>query len=274
MKLLVVLLMAFITVTSSQPRWIAETPPGYSNDYFVASGTSAKSRSEAREIAFANVLQKIIQSGTIRVQSSQELSSKSLEEFRNGQPLSLEVVTKIENEIKISGESQTIKGLREEETYSEFDHGLHTVWLLAKIPKNYPRPYSEPSPLSPVWRSAIVPSWGQFYKGQSGKGYLIAISEAALIPAGLILNSLQVTNQADAQASHTQVLRDYYNAQANTYSNVSLACFIVAGAVYIYNVVDALVSAGEKEYVHEGGHLKPDMFVSSQGVRIVMSFTF
>ncbi len=244
------------------------------NDYFVGGGSSNKSESEARQNAFANALQKIIQSGTITVQSSQDISDKSLEEFRNGQPLSLQVVSKIENEIRITGESQTIKGLREEETYAAFEHGLHTVWLLVKIPKKDPKPYSEPSPISPVWRSAIVPSWGQFYKGQIGKGYVIAISEAVFIPAGIILSNLETTNQADALVSRTQVLRDYYNGQANAYSNLSLGCFILAGAVYIYNVVDALVSPSEKVYVENNRQLKPDFLVSSQGVRIVMSFRF
>ncbi len=273
-KYLIVIFLGLTSVGVSQPKWITETPPGYLNDYYVASGTSNKSESEARQIAFGNILFEIFKSGKVDIKASRTFSDSALELFHNLKSLSLDVVSKIESESKLSGESQTIKGLREEETFVEFRDGLYTVWLLAKVPKRDPKPYSEPSPFSPVWRSAIAPSWGQFYKGQSGKGYVIAISEAVLIPAGFILGNLKATNETDAQNSRTQVLRDYYNDQANTYSNLSLGCFILAGAVYVYNVVDALVSTGEKEYVENGQHLKPDLFVSSQGVRIEMSLTF
>jgi len=60
---------------------------------------------------------------------------------------------------------------------------------------------------------------------------------------------LKITNEADARNARTQVLRDYYNDQSNTFSNLSLACFITASAVYLYNVVDAVASGAEKEYV-------------------------
>jgi hypothetical protein len=254
-----IIFFVFVSVTSSQPKWITETPPGYLNDYFIASGISNKSESEARHIAFANALQKIIQSGTITIQSTQNISSEALEKFKNGQSMSLDVVNKIADEIRISGEAQTIKGLKEEEVFTQYENGLYTVWLLAKIPKRYPKPYSEPSQLSPVLRSIIAPGWGQFYKGQNTKGYIISISEVLLIPAGFILQSLKNTSDVDAQNSRTQALRDYYVDQSNTYYNISISCFIAAGAMYIFNILDATISQGQKVYVEvlPNSHFNP-----------------
>jgi len=263
-SLIISLFLISVPVALSQPKWITETPPGYLNDYFVASGISNKSESEARQIAFAHALQKIIQSGTITIQSTQNISSEALEKFKNGQSMSLDVVNKIADEIKISGEAQTIKGLREEETFTQYENGLYTVWLLAKIPKRYGKPYSKPSQFSPVWRSVIAPGWGQFYKGQNTKGYIISISEALLLPAGFILQSMKTTAEVDAQNSRTQALRDYYVDQANIYHNISVSCFIAAGAMYIFNILDATISEGEKVYVDAGKiSIRPSVAVGS-----------
>jgi hypothetical protein len=226
-----------------------ETPPGYINDYFVGIGRSSASESDARNLALADALQRIVQSGTITLQGSQEIKTQSIEKFKDGQTVSFDAIDNVVNDIRVVGESKTIKGLREEEYYSEALNGVITVWSLVKIPKKYASPYSEPSKISPIWRSVVLPSWGQFYKGHNNKGYVIAISEAVLLPAGFILNNLKITNESDARNSRTQVLRDYYNEQANTYSNLSLGCFIAASAIYVYNVVDAVGTEGEKVYV-------------------------
>jgi hypothetical protein len=273
--IIIILLFLFVTVSLSQPKWITETPLGYLNDYFVASGISNKSESEARQIAFAHALQKIIQSGTITIQSTQNISSESLEQFKNGQSISLDVANKIADEIRISGEAQTIRGLKEEEMFTQNENGLYTVWLLTKIPKRYPKPYSKPSQISPVWRSVIAPGWGQFYKGQNTKGYIISISEVLLVPAGFILQSLKNTAEVDAQNSRTQALRDYYVDQANIYHNISVGCFIAAGAMYVFNILDATISQGEKVYVEvlPDSHSKP-VFVEHFQTTIQLNVRF
>ena len=249
MKLLILILIGFSIGFSERPRWITETPPGYVNDYYVGIGRSSVSESDARNIALGDALQRIVQSGTITLQGSQEIKTQSIEKFKDGQTVSFDAIDNVVNDIRIIGESKTIKGLREEEYYTEEHNGVYTIWSLVKIPKKYSVPYDSPSKYSPVWRSIILPSWGQFYKGHSSKGYVIAISEAVLLPAGFIFNNLKITNEADARNARTQVLRDYYNDQSNTFSNLSLACFITASAVYLYNVVDAVASGAEKEYV-------------------------
>ena len=237
----------------AQPRpiWISKTPSGYINDYYVGVGRSNISESDARNVALSNALQKIVQNGTIKLKGSQEIKTQSTEKFKNGESVSLESVDNIVNEIRVEGESETIKGLREEEYYTEDSDGKYTVWSLVKIPKMKPRKDLPPTKFAPVWRSAIMPSWGQFYKGESAKGYFIAGGTAVFLTSGFVLSNLKITAESDAKYSRTQVLRDYYNENANTYSNLSLACFIVTTAIYVYNVVDAVAAEGEKIYVFD-----------------------
>lgn len=261
MKTLLLILICSSIGLSERPRWITETLPGYINDYYVGIGRSSVSESDARNVALADALQRIVQSGTITLQGSQEIKTHSIEKFKDGQTVSFDAIDNVVNDIRIVGESKTIKGLREEEYYSEEREGIYTVWSLVKIPKRYPMLYESSSKYSPVWRSIVLPSWGQFYKEHNSKGYVIAVSEAILLPAGFILNNLKITNESDARNARTQVLRDYYNDQSNTFSNLSLACFITASAVYIYNVVDAVTSEGEKEYV-----ILPDIRLNNSSI--------
>ncbi len=239
-----------ISLTASErPRWIAETPSGYIHDFYVGVGRSSASESEARNVALADALHRIVQSGTIMLQSSQVIKTQSIEKFKDGQSLSVDAIDNVVNDIRIIGESKTVKGLHEEEYYTEEHDGMFTVWSLVKIPKKNPKLYETPSKFSPVWRSVLLPSWGQFYKGESTKGYFIAGGTAILVSSGFIFSNLKITAESDAKNSRTQVLRDYYNDQSNTYNNISLACFIAVAAVYVYNVVDAVTTEGEKVYV-------------------------
>jgi hypothetical protein len=250
MKQLLLIYLVFCGIEcDAQPKWISETPSGYVNDFYVASGLSRTSESDARQIAFGNALQKVIHGGMITISSTQDINNNYVEKFRDGESLSLDVVSKIQNEIKISGESQTIKGLKEEETYTQFGNGVYTVWILVKTPKRNPQPYTGPSKLSSVLRS-LVPSVEQFYKGHSTKGYFVAGGTVSFAASGFVFSSLKITAESDAKNSRTQVLRDYYNGNANTYNNIAIACFIATAAVYVYNVVDALATDGDKVYVY------------------------
>lgn len=232
---------------SERLPWIEETPKGYLNDYFVGIGTSDSSEATAHEQALFNALLRIQQSREIVVTASQRDSIYQTQSLRDGKQ-SVELVRKTAREIAVDGRSTTINGLIEEERYHELEGTSHTVWSLVKIPKKNSIE-SPPNKFSPIWRSALVPGWGQFYKGQKTKGWLIISSEAVLIPSGFIFQNLMLTAHNDAQNARTQALRDYYNDQASLYQNISLGVLIAAGAIYVFNVIDALTSEGAKIYV-------------------------
>lgn len=236
---------SLISSKGDSPKWITNRPSGYINDYFVGEGESRMSLPEASKEAVGNAVKKILQTKSFEATSS---FSQMTTQDESG------IKKKIVDELIINGSSVIIKGLTQEESYYESwneNQGIvHRCWVLVKVPKStgFQEP---PTKFSPVWRSIIAPSWGQFYKGQPTKGYIIALSEAVLIPTGIILQSLKSTAEVDARNSRTQVLRDYYTDEANTYLNFSTVALVLAGAIYIYNIVDAIVSYGDKVYVYE-----------------------
>ncbi len=252
--------------SSEKPSWIANPPRGFQNDYFVGEGESQISLPEASKEAFGNAVSKIIQ--THSFEASSNITIKNIQDGE-------QITKKIVEELTVNGSSVTIKGLAQEETYyetwSEPSAIVTRSWVLVRIPKT--KDFRDPpTAFSPVWRS-IVPGWAQFYKGQPTKGAIIIGGEALLIPAGIILGNLKINADANAQSSRTQVLRDYYVDQSNTYNNLSLASFIVAGVGYVYNIVDAIVSEGDKVYVDREQRTKPFFTLTGRDVKFGLSLT-
>jgi hypothetical protein len=253
--------------SSEKPSWIAKIPQGYQNDFFVGEGESQVSLPEASKEALGNAVKKILQ--THPFEASANITIKNIQDGE-------QITKKVVDELTVKGSSVTIRGLVQEETYyetwTEHSSTINRLWVLIKIPKT--KDFREPpTSFSPVWRS-IIPGWGQFYKGQSTKGGIIIGAEVLLIPAGIILGNLKINADADAQNSRTQVLRNYYVDQANTYNNLSLASFILAGVGYVYNIVDAIVSEGDKVYVSNEQKTKSTLFVSGRDIKLSVSVNF
>lgn len=93
-------------------------------------------------------------------------------------------------------------------------------------------------------RSLIVPGWGQLYKGNTAKGACILGGEVALV-AGIVISE-------NLRSSYVKKMReqpkhqDTYNTKADNWGNIRNACIGGAAALYVYNLVDALVANGRK----------------------------
>jgi hypothetical protein len=255
------------------PLWMNETPKGYTNDYFVGTGTSTISEADAHKEALASAIQSIIIKRGITVSSS-ENNTFTRTNIEQKDSVFQETIKKTVIELDVKGHSTTINGLSEEERFYEYDGRFHTVWCLVKIPKETDF-ITPPNGFSPLWRSILMPGWGQLFKGQRTKGFLILGSEVLLIPSAFIFHNLHLTARTDAENSRTQALRDYYNDQSNLYQDISLGCFIAAGALYLFNVVDATISEGGKIYVYEHNILfgfRSDIIAKSNSLIVSINF--
>lgn len=232
------LMIGLLDVAIAQPKWITHPPKGYLNDYFVGQGSSFESRSDAADHAFENAIISINQSSLITVRSAEQFNSLSTERSANSVD-SLEVITKAAKELSISGESQTIRGLRTVETYFEKDGNVYEAWVLVSFPKEHP--VSPPSAFSPVWRSMIVPGWGQLYNGETLKGFSFMTIGVLGVASGIICSALSEDSYSQALSSRTQPRRDYFNNLSNLQSTVSTISLISAGVIYVWSLVDAIV---------------------------------
>lgn len=93
-------------------------------------------------------------------------------------------------------------------------------------------------------RSLIVPGWGQLYKGNKAKGACILGGEVVLIGGIIAAENLRAsyTKKMREQPKHLET----YNTKADNWENVRNVCIGGAAALYVYNLIDALVANGRK----------------------------
>ncbi|MFI3301726.1 MAG: DUF5683 domain-containing protein [Rikenellaceae bacterium] len=97
-----------------------------------------------------------------------------------------------------------------------------------------------------LWRSALVPSWGQFYKGSKVKGGLI-LGGIVASGIGVIFTESQRSDYAykATQTYDVNHIRTYLNKSSN-YETARNICIGSAAAIYLYNLIDATVAPGAK----------------------------
>jgi len=239
MKLIFFLLIVCATMNDiySQPEWVSKTPSGYLNDYFVGKGTSINSKTEAAQLAFEDAVILIMRNNTITVEYSTDNKIYSTQTNINDST-KYEVVRKAAEELKINGNSKTMKGLKEVETYYELNGNSYVAWVLVDLPKK--SPISPPSSFSPIWRSCLLPGLGQLYSDKTFKGISFMVLSLGGIAGGFVFNQLSQDASNNAISSKTQVRRDFYNQQTKDYDTYSKISFITAGAFYLWSLVDAI----------------------------------
>jgi tetratricopeptide (TPR) repeat protein len=112
-----------------------------------------------------------------------------------------------------------------------------------------PAPAAQTAPqggdwFQPLWRSAILPGWGQAYNGQAGKGYFLGGANLALLVGEVA--SFMVGDAAKQQYLGVQTGGDF-DTPYNTWSNMAAVnhlCFWGMGAAYAFNLVDAVMNSG------------------------------
>ncbi|MDE5561153.1 MAG: hypothetical protein K2J00_05045 [Bacteroidaceae bacterium] len=126
-----------------------------------------------------------------------------------------------------------------------------------------------------LWRSAIVPGWGQFHKGSNLKGGMILGGMVALV-GGIVFTENQRADYVRrigqthnvSQISSYQTKRDHFATARNI-------CIGAAAALYVYNLIDAVASPGARRVIvrkrHNGQTFAFLPAVSDDGTPVVVS---
>lgn len=123
-----------------------------------------------------------------------------------------------------------------------------------------------------LWRSAICPGWGQMYKGSSMKGFVLLGAEVAAI-GGIIYTE-------NARASYTSKMYSHpyqahqYKTLVDNFTMARNCCIGAAAAVYVYNLIDALVAPGARRIVVKPHNLGISPMVSQGGGGLSLSYNF
>lgn len=101
-------------------------------------------------------------------------------------------------------------------------------------------------------RSMIVPGWGQMYKGSMAKGGCILGGEVALVAGIIVSENLRVSYSKKIK-NNPEHAKTYYSKMDNS-KNIRNICIGGAAALYVYNLVDAIVANGRKRTVVSRKH--------------------
>jgi len=107
---------------------------------------------------------------------------------------------------------------------------------------------NDPGP-APIYRSAFVPGWGQIYKEQKTKGYVLLASEVLFVAGAFISQNLYNYNYNEAiKNKKDNKTYLFYLGEADTWYAIRNTAFIGAGAVYVYSLIDAIASKRKPKY--------------------------
>ncbi len=131
-----------------------------------------------------------------------------------------------------------------------------------------------------LWRSAIIPGWGQLYKGSTTKGSLILGGTAICIGAIIYTDCIRNSYTSKISQTHSASQKKAYANRRTTFTTGRNICIGTLGALYVYNIIDAIVAPGARRILTSpAGTNKYSYFWSpvvtdNNGIGIVATISF
>ncbi|MBN2667606.1 MAG: hypothetical protein JXR60_00125 [Bacteroidales bacterium] len=261
--LLVISLLAFTAKSQkvikasdiAKTQWMSGDMPKQSSQsyYFKIVTSSGSSLKEAQDNAFAALLIELGNAQGVKI------SSKSIHEIKTESDNSSykeQETTQHSYSIERDGLKASFDKVDEywELVQSDNSTTKYNLWVLYAVANN-PEKYNfdkikftSEYKMSAVWRSALVPGWGQFYKKNKKKGIVILSSELVLVSGFFVADNLRASYNQKALDTKNITLRRSYIKNADTFKLVRNSVGIASVAVYVYNIVDVLTAKGAKHY--------------------------
>lgn len=110
------------------------------------------------------------------------------------------------------------------------------------------------SKFSARWRSCCFPGWGQYYRGESGKGKKLMIIggiTGSLAVFSTIMRDIHHNNYLDVPAGNEQEMEDAYASYKFWHNSVVFSMVSFLG-VYFYNIYDIFFTDIETKYSSSG----------------------
>ena len=123
-----------------------------------------------------------------------------------------------------------------------------------------------------LWRSAICPGWGQMYKGSKGKGITILLAEAAAI-GGIIFCENERASYESKMLSQPQFIKNY-KTKVDNFETARNCCIGAAAAIYVYNLIDAVVAPGAERLSIEPKRVQLAPFATKDFGGFTLSYRF
>jgi hypothetical protein len=232
--------------------WVrGELPKQKGNFEYMIGRGEGRSLTEARDNATNDVLVEVGNQKGVSVSGSTLQEIKSQMNF-GGNKTGYSESNATVSTFKIDRQTFTLSMLKADEYYEY--RGVYQVWQLYEVNikgeafKPVAVETTDKYGMSAGWRSMLLPSWGQFYKGKTGKGVLFLIAEAAAVGGVVYCEMNRADNFRKSQeTTNLQIIKEYRNRADSweLYRNISIGA---AAGIYVWNALDAALSKGKIRY--------------------------
>lgn len=237
-----------------KPKWISETPQPKNSTYrfHITYIDNAESINGARILSKSELYRLVEKSESIKVienyntESHQSTTENNISE-RTDEIYSIKIISNGDevnlNYIKLDEywQESYIGGIRKLEFYT-----LYAVAKPGVVPLFDDVYFTDKYGISAMARS-IIPGWGQLYKGQKLKGACFMGGEIVLI-GGIIVSENLRSSYVKKMKEQPKFFQTY-NTKADNWENIRNVCIGAAAALYVYNLIDAIVSPGAKRII-------------------------
>lgn len=261
-----------------KPRWIGGASQADCLAYYLvvvhsdAAGTLDGARSSILKELSANVER------TNKVSVTEIFEDNSSQRYSGNSSVTSSGVDNYSLEIRADGASKPIHSRRIDEywkstvrggvpvldyyaVYAVERNGQHADFSSIRVTDRYG--------VSGLWRSAIIPGWGQFHKGTGLKGGLILGGCAALAGGIIFFDNQRSDYSRKISGTHDASLIKSYSTKRDHYATARNVCVGAAVALYAYNLIDAVAASGARRLVVGNGKYSVMPGVSPYGTPVV-----
>jgi hypothetical protein len=239
---------------SGKLPWVEGVFPPKSNafDYRVSRGEGS-SLKEAREDAFNSLLIDLGNNAGVSVNSETLTEIKRSLDYGDAMRYEEQETSTTTHRIEREGFNASFIKVGEYYEYAAIDN-VYRVWELYEVSSRksftpYIPEYTSHYGPQAALRSVLFPGWGQMHKGSNAKAVCIIGGEVALIGGIVATENLRASYMQKIKQTHEVTHIKSYAVKADTMSNIRNLCITGAVALYIYNLVDAIVAPGNKYLV-------------------------
>ena len=260
-------LMGLISFAQEKPDWVYNKPTPTNNTYlYVVESASGKTEQEAKNSAIAEVFRSTA--------------------MRIGQPFDSDEIN-----VALQGgkdyhliASQYNIPINKVCEYTEKQPNGYKVYVLCQVAavgnitvqwSDFRNCDSQHIDGMAVLKSALLPGLGQFHKGQNAKGVSFLAGEIVAVGGIVVAQSMRHSYINKMNNTNNAAQKKLYADRANTFTTVRNISIGAAAAVYVWNVLDAVISRSNHDNAMSYGnpvHLTP--VVTDEYAALSLSINF
>lgn len=255
-----------------KPRWLSEVPIASNTTFeYKVVTVYAQTVSEAKGLVPQELTHYVETTQKVQITSVSKMSS----EVRDGdvaEETSFNMMAVVEG----APVNVVVKIIDE---YHEAKDGRGEYYFLCAVgnPKassvNFDRvQITDKYGVNGLWRSVIIPGWGQMYKGSMGKGIAILGAEVVAVGGIVAFESMRKSYVKKAK-TQPQFAQQYYSKASNM-GNIRTGFIVAAGAIYVYNLVDAIVAPGARWVKTTNGGFAFYPSATTDGLGLTVAYSF